>query len=76
MEKAVKVTIEKAPGQIIVINDKGVKWKYRYKSNDTSVTVVAATIATQMLNAKFNESVGHLLEIKDQISFILNQTKK
>ena len=76
MEKVVKVTIERAPGQIIVRNDKGAEWKYSYKSIDTSVSVVAATIATSMLNATFTDSVAHLLDINETISFTLTQTRK
>lgn len=73
MEKTVKVIIEKASGQIIVRNDKGAEWKYSYKSIDTSVSVVAATIATSMLNATITDSVRYQLDHNNTITFTLTQ---
>jgi len=73
MEKAVKFTIENASGQIIVRNDKGAEWKYDYKSIDTSVAVVAATIVTSMLNATLTDGIRYRLENNKTISYTLIQ---
>lgn len=71
MEKTVKVTIEIASGQIIVRNDKGVEWKYGYKAFDTSISIVAATIATSMLNATITAGVRCQLVHNNTITFTL-----
>lgn len=71
MEKTVKVTIEIASGQIIVRNDKGAVWKYGYKSTDTSIAIVAATIVTSMLNATITDSVRYQLVYDNTITFTL-----
>lgn len=76
MERVVKVTIEKAPGQILVRNDKGVEWKFDYKSIDTTVSAVAASIATSMLTATFMDTVVKQLDNNDKISFTLTQTRQ
>lgn len=73
MEKSVKVTIEIAPGQIIVRNDKCAEWKYSYKSIDISIPIVAASIATSMLNATITDGIRYHLDHNNTISFTLTQ---
>lgn len=76
MEKVVKVTIEKAPEQIIVRNDRGAEWKYSYKYIDTSVSATAAAIAMAQVNATFTTRLIELLDERDIISFTLKLDDK
>lgn len=76
MEKVVKVTIEKTPGQIIVRNDRGAEWKYSYNYIDSSVGATAAAIAMAQVNATFTTLLIELLDERDIISFTLKLDDK
>ena len=71
MEQVVKVTIEKAPEEIIVRNDKGAEWRFGYKNIDSSLVAAVTTIATSMLNATLTVGIHHTFKVNDTISYTL-----
>lgn len=76
MEKAVKVTVEKAPGQIIVRNNLGAEWKYYYKNFDVSISVTAAAIAMAQINSTFATCLVKLFDDYDTVTFELKHEEK